>query len=216
MGFCVPSSDSPPFSVTLAWCPDPVPSHWVAWGKSLPISDPQCCPVTWGDSMLSPGGLQGARRGEHFLGTRLARSETGAGTTASTRSPFLQHVLAPRPLQAYLPHSAPTGEQAISSPSPEPMVSTLAPPLSDIPGCFLCVFVRGHPVPSLNSGDLWEGPEGRSDPGVIWPPSFNSFLPRTSCPTQLSFLEGLILLAGRLPPPSPLISIPQDSLPGLY
>lgn len=37
------------------------------------------CPVTWGDLMLFPGGLQGARRGAHFLGPHVMVKHTVAG-----------------------------------------------------------------------------------------------------------------------------------------
>lgn len=79
MGFCVPGFNSSPLSLTLPWSPVPVLSHWVAWGKSLLISEPQCCPVIWGDSMFFPRGFRGARHREHFLGPHVMVKHTAHG-----------------------------------------------------------------------------------------------------------------------------------------
>lgn len=103
-----------------------------------------------------------------------------------------------------LPILPPLGVGHLSAQTRTP-VSASAPPLAPFslrhPGCFLCVFVRGHQS-HLYSGNLWEGLVGRSDPGVIWSPSFNSFLPSSDfLPRQLPFLLGPILLSCRLPPP---------------
>lgn len=90
----VPGSDSPLLLLTPASGPAPVPCHW---NKLLPISKPQCCPVTWGDLMPSPGGLQGTWCRECFLclcvmvkhteqggqDAGLLAQKTGAGLTVS-------------------------------------------------------------------------------------------------------------------------------------
>lgn len=84
-------------------------------------------------------------------------------------SHFLQHVTPSLP--CFLPcHSClpifqilpPIWSGPFLRPDQTPMVYALAPPLcsvlsSDIRGCFLCMFVRGHPVPFLYSGNFWEG-----------------------------------------------------------
>lgn len=109
------------------------------------------------------------------------------------------------PLPPKASNPAPTGSGPSLSPDQNPGSVPRRPPLLHSPlrhpGCFLCVFVRGHQS-HLYSGNLWEGLVGRSDPGVIWSPSFNSFLPSSDfLPRQLPFLLGPILLACRLPPP---------------
>lgn len=108
----------------------------------------------------------------------------------------------------------PHRERAIPA-RPEAPVSALCSFLpSDIPGCFLCVFVRGHQS-HLYSGNLWEGLVGRSHPGVICFPSFNSFLPRTSCLSGSRFFE----VSSCLPANSLLSSPPTSTrrtLPALY
>lgn len=132
--------------------------------------------------MPSPGGLQGTWCGECFLclcimvkhsvqgGRWLACSEDRSRLDSEcmvlpscsmlrTLSPAFSPTPSCPPIFQTLPliWSGPS-----LGPDQTPMVYALAPPLcsvlsSDIQGCFLCVFVRGHPVPFLYSGNLWEG-----------------------------------------------------------
>lgn len=60
---------------------EPGPCHFSLGGLGQVTSHLRApvCPVTWGDLMLFPGGLQGARRGVHFLGPHVMVKHTGAG-----------------------------------------------------------------------------------------------------------------------------------------
>lgn len=90
------------------------------------------------------------------------------------------------------------------SAQPRTPVSALAPAFAPLsprhPRLFPVCVCAWAPVPSLYSGNLWEGLVGRSDPGVIWSPSLTpSFL---GLPVLGSSpFAGLFLFACRLPPP---------------
>lgn len=133
--------------------------------------------------MPSPGGLQGTWCRECFLclcvmvkhteqggqDAGLLAQKTGAGLTVSAwfSLPAACYQLSPlsslpRPHPPVFQTLPPIWSGPSFRPDQNPMVYALVPPLcsvlsSDTRGCFLCVFVRGHPVPLLYSGNLWEG-----------------------------------------------------------
>lgn len=166
-------------------------------------------PVKCRDLLLPSGRLWGAQHGKHFPGTHilvkpivhsgrwlacLEDKSRHKSKSACCVFPYLQHVT-PQ-LLACVPNSACILEWVLSlSPGQASMVNALTSlpphlPLSDISSCFLCFSVRGHPCPfALGTlGIFGKGWGGGQIHAVLCTPSFNSFLPGTSCLTQLPFL----------------------------
>lgn len=100
-------------------------------------------------------------RTEHTVDAGLLAQKTGAGMTASTgfSLPAARHPRPPCLSSKLCPHP---GAGHLTAQDQTPVVSPSAPPLCSVfpsltSQAVSCVFVRGHPVPFLYSGNLWEG-----------------------------------------------------------
>lgn len=100
-------------------------------------------------------------RTEHTVDAGLLAQKTGAGMTTSTgfSLPAARHPRPPCVSSKLGPHP---GAGHLTAQDQTPVVSPSAPPLCSVfpsltSQAVSCVFVRGHPVPFLYSGNLWKG-----------------------------------------------------------